>query len=330
MDPRVHEMSGDGSSPVAGPDRFLTTTATEEPANTLVPHSVALGLTRAYAPGWRMPDALLELYQNWKDTGSDRSAFHFGYNLISGSVGRDRQRLLNASQVTDCIHAIWEEAIIRDEEKILPHYLELLRTQPSAADACDADHVVTEADEPIIQSELRKRPTALPDLLWNILRKYELIWEPLEELHSRFRHSLEVDLPDTTFSQGVARTLRALLILYPSTAGVRVMFVRCNAHTVNLAYQAEEDVFIKCTTTVNIFACQHVVEELYCHALTMVFGQPNRMWSGPSIWQLLQMAQQKLCQMACIVQVSRTDIARTLQVSFYTGHSLTYVDFHGA
>ncbi|KAL2848982.1 hypothetical protein BJX68DRAFT_276168 [Aspergillus pseudodeflectus] len=590
MDPRVHE------SPVAGPDRFSTTTVLEEPANALAPHSVALGLTRAYAPSWRVPDALRELYQNWKDailethqisllefapsvsttpdeititvekasapaangdaeppkllgyiyfnrhrgsaeftnfgssldysclemghttkkmddrlagghgeglkiaalvlcreshqvriaangcywhfgfngrskanffcrltpvkarqgpgttnkqrapprlsariwedvsitirglplqeadfeawrrdtidlgpidawirtssgdlllapcyrdrlylkgihipeTGFDRSAFHFGYNLISGSVGRDRQRLLNASQVTDRIHAIWEKAITQDEAKILPRYLELLQTHPSAADACDADRVVTATvakklwaalrseataanqfycpksrcnqDDPIIQSELRKRPTALPDLLWNILRKYDLVREPLEELHSRFRHSQEVDLPDTTFSQGVARTLRALLMLHPSTAGVRVVFVRCDAHTVDLAYQAEEDILyvhkkwlhtpapdppalppsIERTTTVDVFACQHVVEELYRRALTMVFGQPDGMRSGPSIWQLLQIAQQKLRQMACIVQVLRTDVARTLQVSFYTGHSLAYVDFHGA
>jgi hypothetical protein len=50
MDPRAHETLGNGSSPVAGPDRLLTTTVMEEPANALAPHSVALGLTRAYAP----------------------------------------------------------------------------------------------------------------------------------------------------------------------------------------------------------------------------------------------------------------------------------------
>jgi hypothetical protein len=40
-------------------------------------------------------------------------AFHFGYNLIFGSV--ERQRLLNASNVTECIHAIWEEALAKAE-----------------------------------------------------------------------------------------------------------------------------------------------------------------------------------------------------------------------
>ncbi|KAL4984992.1 hypothetical protein BDW68DRAFT_180176 [Aspergillus falconensis] len=144
--------------------------------------------------------------------------------------------------------------------------------------------------------------------------------------------------------------LRALLMLHLSTAGIHVVFVRCDAHTVDLAYQADEDVLyvhekwlhtpapdppalpasIERTTTVDVFACQHVVEELYHRALTMVFSQPDGMRPGPSIWQLLQVAQQKLHQTACIVQASRTEVTRTLNVSFYTGHSLAYVDLYGA
>jgi hypothetical protein len=62
MDPRVHETLDDVLNPVTRPDLLLITTATEEPANAQAPHSVALGLTRAYAPSWRVPDALRELY----------------------------------------------------------------------------------------------------------------------------------------------------------------------------------------------------------------------------------------------------------------------------
>ncbi|KAB8213147.1 hypothetical protein BDV33DRAFT_210481 [Aspergillus novoparasiticus] len=325
---------------------------------------------RLYLRGIRVPE-----------TGWDHSAFRYGYNLISGSVERDRQWLLNASHVTNSIHAIWEEAISQDEAETLPRYLELFRTYPSSADVIGADRVVTEAvakklwaslwgeataadvfyypesrrnqDDPIIQSELRKKLSALPDLLWNILRKYDLVREPLEELHSRFRHSQEVDVPNTTFGRGVARTLRALLMLHPSTAGIRVVFVRCDAHTVDLAYRADEDALyvhekwlhpsaapappapalsagLERDATVDVFACQHVVEELYHRALTLVLGRPDGVRSGPSIWQLVQLAQQKLRQMACMVQASRTEVARTLKVSFYTGHSLLYVDLHGA
>lgn len=141
--------------------------------------------------------------------------------------------------------------------------------------------------------------------------------------------------------------MRALLMLHPS---IHVVFVRCDAHTVDLAYRADEDALyvhekwlhpsaspapaisagLERDATVDVFACQHVVEELYHQALTLVLGRPDGVRSGPSIWQLVQLAQQKLRQMACMVQASRTEVARTLKVSFYTGHSLLYVDLHGA
>jgi hypothetical protein len=50
MDPRAHEMLGNGLSPIARLDWFLITTVMEELANTLVLYSITLGLTRAYAP----------------------------------------------------------------------------------------------------------------------------------------------------------------------------------------------------------------------------------------------------------------------------------------
>ncbi|KAL3482935.1 hypothetical protein BJX62DRAFT_245395 [Aspergillus germanicus] len=78
------------------------------------------------------------------ETGWGHSAFHFGYNLFSGRIGWDQQMILNASQVTDSINAVWEEAIAKNEVEILPLYLELLRIHPSSDDVTNADRVVTE------------------------------------------------------------------------------------------------------------------------------------------------------------------------------------------
>jgi hypothetical protein len=52
--------------PRAHPDPS-TSSGIEEPTATGLtgPRSVALGLTRAYAADWTVPDALRELYQNW-------------------------------------------------------------------------------------------------------------------------------------------------------------------------------------------------------------------------------------------------------------------------
>jgi hypothetical protein len=51
---------------------------------------------------------------------------------------------LNASQVTDSINAVWEEAIAKHEAEILPLYLELLCIHPLSDDVTNADQVVTE------------------------------------------------------------------------------------------------------------------------------------------------------------------------------------------
>jgi hypothetical protein len=102
-----------------------------------------------------------------------------------------------------------------------------------------------------------------------------------------------VILPHTVFGQGVARTLRALMLLHPITASIRVVFVRCDTHTVDLSYQADGGVLYvhekwlystvpptpstrlanpECAATIDVFACQQVVKELYCRSLTMVLG----------------------------------------------------------
>lgn len=86
-----------------------------------------------YLKGFRVPEPSL-----------DSSGFRFGYNLIQGSVDRDRQRLVNLQQFTKSIHLIWETAITRVETVALPRYLELLRNYPSSVDARDADQLVAE------------------------------------------------------------------------------------------------------------------------------------------------------------------------------------------
>jgi hypothetical protein len=109
-----------------------------------------------------------------------------------------------------------------------------------------------------------------------MLRKYNLVQEPLEELHSHFQHSQEVILPYMVFGQGVARTLRALMLLHLIMAGIRVVFVRCDTHTVDLLYQADGGILYvhkkwlystipptpstllanpECAAIINMFAC---------------------------------------------------------------------------
>ncbi|KJK62593.1 hypothetical protein P875_00095224 [Aspergillus parasiticus SU-1] len=72
-------------------------------------------------------------------------AFRFGYNLARGTVGRDRQPLVNVEETMTCIHSIWESAIEQAGDVVLPKYLEIFRGTPPPADARGTYHLITES-----------------------------------------------------------------------------------------------------------------------------------------------------------------------------------------
>ncbi|RAQ66914.1 hypothetical protein COH20_007204 [Aspergillus flavus] len=146
-------------------------------------------------------------------------AFRFGYNLARGTVGRDRQPLVNVEETMTCIHSIWESAIEQAGDVVLPKYLEIFRGTLPPADARGTYHLITEStakkmweslihdpagagvfycldsrrndDHPIIQLELKKEPRAFPDALWKIFRKYGLVRYPREQLYKILQTSEE-------------------------------------------------------------------------------------------------------------------------------------------
>ncbi|KAH3535769.1 hypothetical protein KXW20_002722, partial [Aspergillus fumigatus] len=72
-------------------------------------------------------------------------AFRFGYNLVRGTVGRDRQPLVNVEEIMACIHSIWESAIEQAGDIVLPKYLEIFRSTPPSAEVRGTDHLITES-----------------------------------------------------------------------------------------------------------------------------------------------------------------------------------------
>ncbi|KAE8310985.1 hypothetical protein BDV41DRAFT_579005 [Aspergillus transmontanensis] len=320
-----------------------------------------------YLKGMRVPEPTLS-----------NSAFRLGYNLIRGSVDRDRQRLVNTQQVIEGIHAIWECAIAQAETAVLPRYLHLLRGFPLSSDVRGADLLVSEAiatklwaalrreamtgggvfycpessqhqDAPIIRSELRQEPRVLSDLLWNILRQYHFVRDPMEELYSRFKDSEKIELPDTDFAHGVARTLRALMALEPVTHRTKVVFVRCETRAIDVAYRSGEDILyvhekwlhpfdsdrddgaIHSAEQPDLFICQRVVEELYRRTITIIVRTPhNKIQSSQALYRLSHVSYQKLHQMPRMVHLSPAEDGTAVSVSFYTGHSLAFVELYGS
>ncbi|KAF4219065.1 hypothetical protein CNMCM5878_003920 [Aspergillus fumigatiaffinis] len=299
--------------------------------------------------------------------------FHFGYNLARGTVGRDRQLLVNVEEIMACIHSIWESAIEQADDVALPKYLEIFRSTPPPAEARGTGYLITEStakkmwqslihgsagagvfycldsrrndDHPIIQLELKKEPRTLPGPLWKILRKYGLVRYPEEELYKILQTSETVGLPETVFAYSVAHTLRALLRLDPRTERTNIVFVRCVSDVVDMAYRAEQDTlyihekWLWPQTTCqgpeqlailepDVFVWQHTVEDLYHRLLAIILNQSEGRRTGQTIRHLLRLAHHKLHFMPRNIQVTTKDKG-SLTVSFYTGHSLLYVEQYG-
>ncbi|GKZ63037.1 hypothetical protein AnigIFM49718_010768 [Aspergillus niger] len=300
-------------------------------------------------------------------------AFRFGYNLARGTVGRDRQPLVNMEEIMACIHSIWERAIEQAGDVVLPKYLEIFQGTPPPADARGTDYLITETtahkmwdslihnsagagvfycldsrrndDYPIIRSELRKEPGTLPDSLWKIFRKYGLVRYPKEELYKLLQTSETVGLLETVFAYSVAHTLRALLRLDPRTEKTSISFVRCVSDAVDMAYRAEQDTlyihekWLWPHTTCqgaeqlavpepDVFVWQHTVEVLYHRLLAVILNESEGRRAGQNARHLLRLAHHKLHFMPRNIQVALKD-ENSLTVSFYTGHSLLFVEQYG-
>lgn len=199
----------------------------------------------------------------------------------------------------------------------------------------------------MIWSELKKEPKPLPELLWTVLRRYRLVREPMEELQSCFANSQEVKPPCTTFADGVTRTLHALLALDPSTRETKVIFVRCATHVVDVGYQADRDLLFvhekwlrapdshqtvpdPAKVQPNAFISHNLVEDLYRRAVTIICQQTKGTQSTANPREVLPLSHQRLRQMPRKIQVTSVEDRKMVTVSFYTGHSLVFVDLYGS
>jgi hypothetical protein len=133
---------------------------------------------------------------------------------------------------------------------------------------------------------LGREPIILPDSLWDLLKKYDLIQEPQAELLSHLQVSPETPTPSTLFARAVDRSFRALLTSDPRTKDIRVHFCHREDVKIDLAFSNEEMVLYvhskwlevemahthqvcpaKSELTDEVFFCDHVVEELYRRAI---------------------------------------------------------------
>jgi hypothetical protein len=93
-----------------------------------------------------------------EDSSSTANKFHFGYNLLQGEVGRDRQRLSSPKQQAILLAGIWAEAMEKDAS-LVAKYVNLLQLDPAPADVELSENNINESTaEKIWQHLLAQDP----------------------------------------------------------------------------------------------------------------------------------------------------------------------------
>ena len=85
---------------------------------------------------------------------SETDSFKLGYNFLTGTVNRDRQRLVDKQEEANLVRQIWEAAIGQYEASMLPVYVNLLRNFPRAPDVELAERLLEAPTKSLIWKHL--------------------------------------------------------------------------------------------------------------------------------------------------------------------------------
>ncbi|KAJ5982310.1 hypothetical protein N7451_012410 [Penicillium sp. IBT 35674x] len=193
--------------------------------------------------------------------------FKFGYNFAFGKFSRDRQRLISQLDLADLVRQVWEYALSLHEKGLLPSYVNLLRNHPRLGDVDQAERLLEPSTKTRIWEHMlcasrnklffhsaeislqtvnairacaRKKPTALPDTFWQLLRSATPIRTIEEEQQQRCKDAAICALPDTAFAKTIDRAFRACLTLLNAPRGMQVLYVEDMAGKLDVFYHAAD------------------------------------------------------------------------------------------
>ncbi|OQD73331.1 hypothetical protein PENANT_c196G06609 [Penicillium antarcticum] len=188
--------------------------------------------------------------------------FKFGYNFAKGQFSRDRRSLLDKCEEADIVRHIWESAIRKHQAAMLPIYINLLRNFPQAVDVESADlleestrkliwqHLLSEANNKkfyysekchgitMISQILKKEPTMLPGMLWDLLRPSSAIRTAEEEQIELFKNA-ELSGPETTFAGAILRAVHACIAMFKQTKHMTIRLVQSSISDVDFFFDSK-------------------------------------------------------------------------------------------
>lgn len=160
--------------------------------------------------------------------------------MLNGDVNRDRQRLTDPEEEAENLESVWEAAIDKSEQLVLPNYADLLQNHPHHSDVDMAEHFLEYAtrkkiwdhmlkesegqrfyyceksgheEAELIKESLKKDPVPIPESLWDLLRSPSLIRTAQEERICMLKNAKPSSLPTSAFAQNVQRALKTSMLL---------------------------------------------------------------------------------------------------------------------
>lgn len=208
----------------------------------------------------------------------------------------------------------------------------------------------------MIRTHLKKTPTPLPETLWRILRKYNLIRTPQEQRHLQFEALESSAQPSTKFSSTVLRILIGTPAPDSKTRSISIKLVKCKSdYGLEMLYSSEKKLltiheayigFKRAHSNANCavselsadselrdkaFFCDHVVKELYELGISDITRSLN-MTDDERVKlerSLSRLVQRKLREMPRGISVTRTSIANQVEVSRIINETEKYIKMSG-
>ncbi|KAJ6020067.1 hypothetical protein N7522_000142 [Penicillium canescens] len=254
-------------------------------------------------------------------TTSGVKRYKFGYNFALGKFSRDRQGMVAKCEVADQVRQIWQCALHMHEHTLLPIYVNLLQNFPQAGDIEQADRLLEPSTTAriweyllhvtrrkrffysetssvqsvgMIRETTGKRPTRVPEALWNLLRSGTPIRTVKEEQIELFKDAEICATPESAFAKTTDWALKACLALLKATKHIKVVYVKGLTGKLDVLYDAGHGTlkilhrwldfdathqeascrkwFPAAITEKNApFFCSHVVEELLYLSISSIF-----------------------------------------------------------
>ncbi|KAF4835438.1 putative modification methylase [Colletotrichum siamense] len=203
----------------------------------------------------------------------------------------------------------------------------------------------------LINNDLKKKARILPRELWKMLRKFKLARTPEEHIDHKFLSSEAITIPDDLFAMSVSRMLRAAMQLEHRLKICHIVYVKSDHTSIDVRHDVSRSrLFIHekwlhfdtahqdapCDISdmsqarrkeTAVFACDHVVEDLFDIVLGTIMGATNH--DALRIAKLRSTARRLFRQTPRDIKLSAGSLAGQLRVKWTCNDPCIVAKHHG-